>query len=136
MRLDQARALLDGVLAYAAREGLHLSAAVVDERGFDVAVARGDGASFSSPMVARVKARTAATYRRPSGELAGLRADYPEVLRIVGEQIGFAPTDLPGGVPVLIDGELLGAIGVSGGLPELDLAAAQHAVATLEETVR
>lgn len=128
MRLDQAHALLAAVCEYADQRSLRLSAVVVDERGSDVALARMDGATWFTPGVARTKAGTAAWFRRPSGELAGMRANHPEVLRLAGVQLPFVPTDLPGGFPAY-DGDLLvGAIGVSGATPEQDMDAALAAL--------
>lgn len=130
MRLEQAEALLSAAQEYGTHHGLRLSVAVVDERGHEVAAARMDGASWFTPGVARAKARTAAAFGRPSGDLARMRAAYPEVLRLAGEQLPEAPTDLPGGLLVHDDSGLLGAVGISGaGSGEEDVAAALAALA-------
>lgn len=129
MRLADAERLLAAVRAHAEAEDLRLSAAVVDERGIDVALARMDAATWLTAGVARTKAMTAAWFRRPSGDLAALRTAHPEVFRIAGRQLPSEPTDLPGGLPVYdAEGVLLGAIGVSGASPEEDVAAARAAI--------
>lgn len=128
MRLSQAQALLAAVQDYGGQHGLRLSAAVVDSSGHEVAAARMDDATWFTIGVAHVKARTAAWLRRPSADLAALRAAHPEVFRLAGEQLPETPTDLPGGLPVHDDSSLLGALGVSGASPDQDVAAALAAI--------
>ncbi|WP_017934562.1 GlcG/HbpS family heme-binding protein [Nocardioides sp. Iso805N] len=132
MRLAQAESLLAAVQAYGDEHALRLSAAVVDARGHEVAAARMDGATWLTIGVAHVKARTAAWFGRPSGDLAAMRAAHPEVLRLAGAQLPEPPTDLPGGLPLYDEGGLLGALGVSGATPEEDVAAARAAIASCE----
>ena len=136
MRLAGAEALLAAVREHAGNEALRLSAVVVDGRGHEVAGARMDGATWFTLGVARGKARTAAWFDRASGDLAPLRATYPEVFRLAGAQLPEPPTDLPGGVPIHVDGVLVGAIGVSGGTPEQDVAAALAAIETCRAVLR
>lgn len=129
MRLAEAERMLAAVRAHAEEAGLRFSAVIVDERGIDVALARMDGATWLTAGVARTKAMTAAWFRRPSADLAGMRGAYPEVYRLAGAQLPTEPTDLPGGLPVYdAAGVLLGAIGVSGATPEQDVAAAQAGI--------
>lgn len=129
MRLAEAEALLAAVQEYGREHALRLSVAVVDAGGHEVASVRTDGASWFTPGLARTKARTAAAFGRPSGDLAAMRAAYPEVFRLAGEQLAEAPTDLAGGLPVYDDNGLLGALGVSGASsPDMDVAAAGAAV--------
>lgn len=128
MRLVRAQAMLGAVQEYGARHALRLSAAVVDARGHEVAGARMDGATWFTIGVAQLKARTAAWFGRPSADLAAIRVAYPEVLRLAGAQLPEAPTDLPGGIPVYEGSDLLGALGVSGGTPDQDVAAALAAI--------
>lgn len=129
MRLAQAEALLAAAREYGTEHALRLSIAVVDVRGHEVASVRVDGASWFTPGVARTKARTAAAFSRPSGDLAAMRAAYPEVFRLAVEQLPEAPTDLPGGLPVYDESGLVGAIGVSGGgSPDMDVAAVLAAI--------
>lgn len=129
MQLADAERLLAAVREHAGRDGLRLSAAVVDERGLEVALVRMDGASWFTPAVARTKAATAAWFARPSADLAAMRGAHPEVFRIAGRQLPQPPTDLPGGLPVYdATGALIGALGVSGATPEQDVATARAAI--------
>ncbi|WP_091321381.1 heme-binding protein [Geodermatophilus ruber] len=128
---EQARDAVAVALAHAAATGLRVSVAVVDAGGWDVAVGRGDGAPGFTAGIARAKAGTAAAFRRPSGELAALREVRPEVLELAGEQLAFRPTTLSGGVPVVRDGAVVGAVGVAGATPEQDVECAEAACAVL-----
>lgn len=111
---DHARRLLDGALEAARGEGLAMSIAVVDEGGYPLALQRMDGAGLMTAKVAIEKARTAALIRAPSGRLADRLAAEPALLRLTD----YMP--MAGGLPVTIEGQCVGAIGVSGGTPAQD----------------
>ena len=123
--------MLEVALEHAGALGVQVAVAVVDLRGADVLVSRSDGATWFTPGVARAKARTAALFERPSDELAVLREKWPELLDVVAADSGRDPVTLPGGVPLRRGGEVVGAVGVSGALPEQDLACARAAAAAL-----
>ncbi|MFM6851894.1 MAG: GlcG/HbpS family heme-binding protein [Terrabacter sp.] len=127
----RAEALVHSVLESAAELRLRVSVAVVDERGFDLLVVRGDGASWFTPEVARTKARTAAAFGRPSESLLELRAAHPDLFVLLGVELPFSPTPLPGGVPVQLDDRLVGGLGVSGASPAQDAQLAVAAVSAL-----
>ncbi|MGY1594091.1 heme-binding protein [Geodermatophilus sp. SYSU D00708] len=131
MRYEEARAAAEAALARAAEIGVRVSVAVVDLAGHEVVVARGDGTPGFTPGIARSKAATAAAFRRPSWELAEVAERRPEVLLAAGEHLGFRPTTLGGGLPVLRDGEVVGGVGVSGATPQEDTTCAEAAVAVL-----
>ncbi|MGW1023905.1 GlcG/HbpS family heme-binding protein [Streptomyces sp. NPDC002577] len=122
---------LRAALVAAAEEGLRVSVAVVDDRGFDVAVARGDGAKWFTPEVARAKARTAVSFGAPTASLAAMKEQYPELFSLIGEQLPSTPTTLPGGLPLVDEGMVIGAIGVSGARPEDDVRIAETGAAAL-----
>lgn len=126
-----AEALVRSVLESAAQLGLRVSVAVVDERGFDLLVVRGDGASWFTPEVARTKARTAAAFARPSESLLELRAAHPDLFVLLGEGLPFSPTPLPGGLPVRQGDRLVGGLGVSGATPDQDVELAVAALSAL-----
>ncbi|MGY1815719.1 GlcG/HbpS family heme-binding protein [Blastococcus sp. SYSU D00820] len=119
--LDRVRAAVDAALAEAARSGLGVSLAVVDGLGHDLVVVRGDGAAWFTAGIARSKARTAVAFGRPSADVSGLREAYPDVFDLAAEQLPFRPTTLPGGLPIVIGGRPVAAVGVSGATPEEDL---------------
>lgn len=126
-----AQALVQSVLESAAQLRLRVSVAVVDERGFDLLVVRGDGASWFTPDVARTKARTAAAFVRPSESLLELRAAHPDLFVLLGEGLPFSPTPLPGGLPVQLGDRLVGGLGVSGATPDQDVELAVSALSAL-----
>ena len=117
---EEAFVVLEAARRATREESFVGAVAVVDARGHDLAVAREATASSFSAAMARAKARTSALVSRPSAELASLAGRYPEVVRVAGEEAGFTPVTLDGGVPLFRDGVLVGAIGVSGGAPEAD----------------
>ncbi|MGW0173566.1 heme-binding protein [Rhodococcus sp. NPDC003322] len=127
----RARAAAEAALAAAQQDGKRISVAVVDHRGHDVLVVRGDGAPWFTAGVARAKAATAALMGAASGDLAGLRAAHPELIDLIGAQTAQPMTTLAGGVPVRLAGVVVGGIGVSGADPDEDVAFARAGLAAL-----
>ena len=121
--LETARNVAEATLAHASHLGIKVSVCVVDSRGHELVTLRADGANWFTAEVARAKARTAAALRRDSGALDGLKGSYPELFRLIGGQLPFEPTTLPGGV--VHTGETAWAVGVSGATPEQDVACAR-----------
>src|SRR6516164_9308185 len=104
-----ARRSADAVASECARRGVSPVCAVVDAGGDLVCVWRPDDAQVASVGVATDKARTAAIYRRPSKDFeeqaSGGRASALHLARAV---------PLQGGIPIVRDGHVIGAVGVSG----------------------
>ncbi len=88
---------------------------VVDDGGHIILLERMDGAQVASVNVGIGKARTAAIYRRPSKVFE----DQIRNGRVAALALADA-TPLQGGVPVLLDGKVIGAIGVSGDSSQID----------------
>lgn len=111
-------------VAQCTKDGYRVSAAVVDRAGVVRALLREDGAGPHTVDSSRKKAYTSASMKRPTAELGELIAKMPAVqaLRDMNENI----LVLGGGLPIKIDGEVVGGIGV-GGAPggHLDAACAQ-----------
>jgi glc operon protein GlcG len=120
---------LDAILAAAAAKaealGLAATIAIVDDGGYAWRLSRADGAGVMTPSVAMAKARTAALMRAPSGVLTSRLKDEPELLRLTD----YLP--MPGGLPIKVDGQCIGGIGVSGGNAEQDVAIGEAGLATL-----
>src|SRR3982750_4538528 len=96
----------------AAKEGYRVVIAVVDPSGELVALRRTPGAQVASSRVAVDKARTAAIFVRPSRELEEqVSQGRLGALALHGAKA------LTGGVPLVVDGEVVGAIGTSGETP-------------------
>jgi uncharacterized protein GlcG (DUF336 family) len=115
------------------KDGYRVSVSVVDRAGVLRAMARADGAGPHTVDSSRKKAYTAASLRRPTTELAELINKVPtlQALREMNNEVLL----LGGGLPIEIDGEVVGGIGV-GGAPgaHLDDACAQAGLAAIGAT--
>ncbi len=119
LSLAAARKIVAASEAEAAARGVGVVIVVVDSSGTIIELARMDTAQVASVNVGIGKARTAAIYRRPS-------RDFEEQIR-TGRIAALALADatpLQGGVPIVIDGKVVGAVGVSGDTPQVDEAIA------------
>lgn len=121
----EASALVQAALAAAATQDCRISVAVCDGSGFPLALLRMDGAGLLTAKAAGQKARTAALLRAPSGVLAERARGDATLLKLED----YLPME--GGVPVIVGGQCLGAVGISGGNPQQDVAIAEAAVAAL-----
>ena len=118
LSLDLALALLARVRDEAESRDLSLAAAVVDGSGQILASQRMDGAALGAMRLAVGKAFTAVSWATPTGEFA--RSTQPG-----GDDWGWNTTDerivvYAGGIPLLVNGELVGGLGASGGAPADD----------------
>ena len=114
---DQARKALAGAIADARRQNLPMAVAVVDTAGQLVAFERMDNTQTASVLVAQDKAVSAAMYRRPTKAFQDAVAGGGAGLRILTLRGANA---VEGGLPLTVDGKIIGAIGVSGGSAEQD----------------
>jgi uncharacterized protein GlcG (DUF336 family) len=120
--------IITAAAAEAQLNGWPVTIAVVDSGGHLLALDRLDGAAPASAHIAPAKANTAALGRRES-------KGFEE--QINGGRFAFlsAPTlqgMLEGGVPIITDGQCIGAVGVSGALPAQDVQIAKAGIAALE----
>ncbi len=125
-----ARRAIDAIAAELERRGKAAVVVVADSHGELIALLRADGAPLPSILIAQNKAWTAARERKPSGEI-GRKSRDPERgfdMAYFGDPryIGWG-----GGLPVIVDGQVIGAVAVSG-LPEAeDIELARLGVAAL-----
>ena len=135
---DGARLAAEAAGAEATRRGVWPVAAVVDAAGDLIYLWRPDRAQVASVGVATDKARTAAIYRRPSKDFEEQASNgRPSALHLA------RAVPLQGGIPIIHDGQVVGAIGVSGAssadedqeLAVLGAGAAQAAAAAPEAAV-
>jgi glc operon protein GlcG len=126
--IEPALRLLAEVRAEAARQGILVAAAVADRGGNAVASARMDGAALGAMALAVDKAYTAVLWEVPTGEFMSSTqpggADWGFNTTTGGRVVVYA-----GGLPIFEGGDLLGALGVSGGTGEQDEACARAALA-------
>lgn len=112
-------------IAKAAAMGQPQCISVVDEGGHLLAFARMDGAFHMSMQTSLRKARTAACYGAPTGGIAeGI--DVKLAVGTDGERI-----NLPGGLPVVVEGDCIGGVGVGSGTGEQDREVAAAAIAAI-----
>jgi len=118
--MDAANAMITAAVARARELGLAVTVVVVDGHGLQKAMARMDGALVSSIDVAFGKAYTAAI-RRETTEAYGERLmENPRLLHsIAAVQPHMFLT--PGGIPIIVDGQVIGAIGAGGASGAADL---------------
>jgi glc operon protein GlcG len=104
-----AKKIAAGVVAECQKNGWNVAVAVVDNHGFLVYFERMDNTQTASMDIAVGKAKAAATYRRPTRV-------FMEVINKGGPATATLPGVFasPGGVPIMVDGKVTGAVGVSG----------------------
>jgi uncharacterized protein GlcG (DUF336 family) len=127
--LQRAQAVAQAAVTEAAKRGWQLDVAVVDSGANLVAFMRMDGAQLASIAISEHKARAAVKYRRPTKafEDAIQKSGYNYVLTlddIVASR---------GGIPLVEDGKIIGAIGCSGGTGSQDEVACAAAAATVNK---
>jgi glc operon protein GlcG len=126
---SEARGLVEAVADRLEEEGRGAAVAVVDAHGELVAFLRTDGCPFPSIKIAIQKAFTAARDRQESRALGDTAREEDFPLTNFGE-IGYVGWG--GGVPIEVEGEIIGALGISG-LPETeDMKLARWAVESFE----
>ena len=123
LTIEGAMKLLDAAMAKARDMKVPECIAVVDAGGHLLAFARMDGAFALSIDTALVKAMTAASYGIPTGDIAA-GVDIKLAIATQGKRV-----NLPGGLPVIVDGHVIGAIGVGSGTGEQDKEVAKAALA-------
>ena len=125
LSLSEALGYIDHGIEKAMAMDLKVALVVVDEFGQLVQLDRMDGASLMAPDIAAAKAVTAVNFQRPTATLSQMSDG---VVRTIDEVVNFNVVALAGGVPFFVDGELKGAIGVSGATAEQDEEVANFAV--------
>ncbi len=115
LTLSVAKKIAAAAEAEATRRGSTVVIAIVDDGGHLILLQRLDDTQVASVEVGIGKARTAAIFRRPSKVFE----DQVKNGRVAALALPGA-TPLQGGVPILVDGKVVGAIGVSGNTPQED----------------
>jgi uncharacterized protein GlcG (DUF336 family) len=115
--LENARKAAVPALAEAAKNNWNMAVAIVDPSGNLVYYEKMDNTQLGSANVAIDKARSAALLKRPTKALQDALAAGGDGLRILRIQ-GAVPVE--GGIPLVMEGKIVGAIGVSGGTSAQD----------------
>jgi uncharacterized protein GlcG (DUF336 family) len=127
--LEQAKKVVVGAEAEAKKNNWNVVIAVLDSGGNIVMLQRMDGTQFGSIEVAREKAYSAVAYRRPTKVFQDLIEQggvHMRLLRLSGASV------LEGGIPITVDGKLIGAVGVSGVTSQQDAQIARAGIEALK----
>ncbi len=128
--LEDAKKAAAPAVAEAAKNHWFMAVAIVDPAGTLVYYEKMDNTQNGSAEVAIEKARTAARFKRPTKAIQDAIAAGGENLRFLGLR---EATPLEGGIPLIIDGKIVGAIGVSGGASAQDGQCAKAGVDALSK---
>ncbi|MGA7763232.1 MAG: heme-binding protein [Candidatus Binataceae bacterium] len=126
LSLDAAKKMAAAAEAEASKNKWTMAIAVLDDGGHLIYLERMDGTQIGSIEVAQGKARTAVHFRRPSKDFEDAIAANHLFVMTLGDI-----TAVRGGLPVMLDGKTVGAIGVSGGDPGQDEQCAEAGLAAL-----
>jgi glc operon protein GlcG len=133
-----AKKIADTAVAKARQAGIAISVAVADSGGHLIALERMDGGRFHSLHSATTKAVCAASNRRPTSS-HGAQGQPLDVAHALGLALAAGPerwTAMEGGCPVIIAGECIGGVGVSGGDWATDERIAREAVESIGATAK
>jgi glc operon protein GlcG len=120
--LENAKKAAAAALAEARKNNWTMALAIVDPSGTLVYYEKIDNTQIGSAHVAISKARSSAIFKRPTKAFEDALAKGGDGLRTLGLE-GAVP--LEGGVPIVMDGKIVGAIGMSGGTSAQDAQCAQ-----------
>ena len=130
------RMMMDAAIAKAAKLGVAVTVAIVDDGGHLRMLERMEGGRFHTVHSATTKAVTAASNKRPT-EPKGAQGQELDVLEALGLTLAAGPqnwTALKGGYPVMVANECIGGIGVAGGEGKQDQEIARAALAALGDS--
>jgi len=126
LTLDAAKKIAAGAEAEARKNNWNVVIAVVDDGGHLLYLQRIDGTQTGSIDVAIGKARTSAAFKRPTKVFDELAKTRPSITSISPNAVL-----LEGGVPVVVGGQMVGAVGVSGVTSQQDAQIAEAGIAAL-----
>ena len=126
LSLATAKKIAAAAEAEAAKNKWTMAIAVLDDGGHLIYLERMDGTQIGSIQVAQAKARTAVQFKRPTKDFEdAIAANHLALITVEGI------IAIRGGLPVVADGNAIGAIGVSGGDPQQDEQCAEAGLAAL-----
>ena len=126
--LDQAKKVMTGAENEAKKNSWSVVIAILDSGGQLVMLQRLDNTQWGSVDIAKEKARSAVALRRPTKALQDAIAQGGANLRLL--TTGFSV--LEGGIPIVVDGKIIGSIGVSGVTSQQDAQIAQAGIDALK----
>jgi uncharacterized protein GlcG (DUF336 family) len=127
-----AREIVDVALDLAAKQGLTIHATVVDAAGHVLVYQRMSGAPLPARVFSERKAVTALSFKRSTALWKERLASNPHLAAGLSQHPQVAM--IGGGEPVVIDGQVVGAIGIAGASEEQDIELARAALQSLNDT--
>jgi uncharacterized protein GlcG (DUF336 family) len=138
LTLAGAREMMATAMTMAEQEGIAIAVAIADAGGHLMLLERMDGGRFHTVHSSTTKAVCAASNKRPTAS-HGAQAQALDVAHAIGLALAAGPerwTAMEGGYPIIVEGECIGGIGVSGGSWEFDDRAARAAVEAIGASYR
>jgi uncharacterized protein GlcG (DUF336 family) len=129
INLETAKKVAASAITEAAKNNWTMAVAIMDTGGHLVYFEKMDGTQTGSVRVAISKGRSAVLFKRPTKAFQDMVAAGAEGLRMLRLE-GAVPIE--GGLPLLMDGKIVGAIGVSGGTSQQDGVVAKAGADTLK----
>ena len=126
---EQAKKVMAGAEAEAKKNNWPVVITIVDSGGNLVMLSRLDNAQWGSIEVAKDKARSAVAFRRPTKVFQDLIAQGGANLRLLNLS---GASMLEGGIPIVVEGKVVGAVGVSGVTSQQDAQIGQAGIDTLK----
>lgn len=126
MTLEAATKIATAAEAEARKNNWNVVIVIVDDGGHLVLLRRMDGTQTGSIDVAIGKAKTSAAFKRPTKVFDDLAKTRPSITTIAADAVL-----LEGGVPIMVGGQLVGAVGVSGVTSQQDAQIAEAGIAAL-----
>jgi len=138
LTLEGARKMMATAIDIAEKENVSIAVAIADAGGHLVLLERMDGGRFHTVHSSTTKAVCAASNKRPT-TAKGAQGQTLDTSHAIGLALAAGPerwTAMEGGYPIIVDGECIGGIGVSGGTWEFDDRVARAAVESIGAGVR
>ena len=117
VNLENARKIAAAAVAEASKSGLKMAIAIVDTAGDLVYFEKMDGTQVASVNIALDKARSSVRFKRPTKAMQDVLAQGGAGVRFLALQ-GAIPVE--GGIPLVMNGQIVGAVGASGGTSDQD----------------
>ena len=125
LTLEAAKTIAAAAEEFAVRNKWNVAMAILDDGGHLVYFQRMDGVQIAAIDVCLKKAESAVRYKRPGKAFADRMASQPQVMVLPGA------FPFEGGLPIVIEGEVIGGIGVSGAASEQDVQIGQAGIDAL-----
>ena len=116
LTLEMADQVVKAAFEKARELGTPMTISVVDAAGHIVLCARGDGTGFLSPETSRAKAVAAAAFRRSTKEMAEMHQAGSPFWSTIASVLNGQVLPSTGGLPLIVEGKVIGGIGCGGGL--------------------